>query len=333
MSAQFLQSVGGKLLSMASPETGGEHWNFGLIESERRSLERKAFDAAFLAQLPDFKISGSWAPKERVALWKVGAQLFGRHLRYNWQTTGSCVGAGGDNALKTVMAVEIVMGDFEEFRTLWWPYTYGRSRFRMGDRGPGEGSTGETWGEAILEDGSIAIEEAGNVPAFTEERGWIKLSRATELSWSDGDAPQTLALMPVAKQHIVKTMAKANSHADVLAGLDNGYTATQASNFGFRQMVPTPRGNPAVRMVSWDGSWSHQTYIDEYWNHPTEGLIFRWGNNWGPDAHGPALADEPDSSVYITAATLDKICQRGTVLILSPYNGYPARKVPVDWTP
>lgn len=312
---------------------GGAVWDFGWIPPTQRTQTQLAMDDAIKANAPTFGIKGSWKDQERVALWKAGVKLLGRHLPYNWQLTGSCVGAGGGNMLKTLMAVEIVVAlQAEEYKEVWWPYPYGKSRERAGMRSPGEGSLGSTWAQAITQDGSFSIEEVSGLPAFREVQGWLQLDERTELKWSDGDAASSDAVN-AGKKHLVKTFSQCRNHADVLAAITNGYPCTQASSFGFRPMVPSPQGSPPVRLVTWNGSWNHQTYIDEVWNHPTLGLIFRWGNNWGPDAHGPALADEPPSSVYISAKTMDEICRQDEVFAFSAYEGFPAREVKLDWTP
>ncbi len=70
---------------------------------------------------------------------------------------------------------------------------------------------------------------------------------------------------------------------------------------------------------------------DESWDHPSLGLIHRIGNNWGADVHGSPTGDEPPGGFYITASTMDQICQKGEVYAFSPdISGFPARKI--DWT-
>lgn len=325
-----LQSVGGKSVSSGS---GDPTWNFGWVPPTDRSEMQRAMHDAVMATTPRLEISGQWKEQRRVALWQAGPKLFGRFLRYNWQLTGSCVGAGGDNCRKTIMAVEIAIGgEAEEFKDVWWPYTYGKSRERAGMRSPGEGSMGSTWADAATQDGCFALDEDSSLPQFKEVEGWLQLTEQTEIKWSDGDAIPS-KYNEMAKSHLFKAKSQCRDHSDVKSAITNGYACTQASSFGFNPMVPRPQGDPPVRLVTWNGRWNHQTYFDEVWDHPSLGLIFRWGNNWGPKAHGPALADEPPSSVYVSAKTVDEICQGNEVFSFSMLDGFPAREIKLDWTP
>ncbi len=191
----------------------------------------------------------------------------------------NCVGAGGGNALKVLQCVEIAAGDLEEYRELWWPYTYGRSRFRAGMRTPGEGSTGSGWAEAVTKDGSLAQDEKPGLPQFEDADGWLRLSQSIERSWSDGDAQQSLECADIAKTHLVKTAAAIKSSAEAQAALQNGYSLTLASMFGTRG--PRLQGEPQVQLAAWDGSWAHQMSSHSFWAHPTLGPIFYIQNNWG----------------------------------------------------
>lgn len=323
-------SVGGRLI-VAGNGTEPPHWNFGLLEQAERNTDQRLFSAMNLSQIPDFKISGAWQLwGKRVPLWSYAKKLLGRHLRYNWQVSGSCVGAGGDNCRKTSIPIEIVLkNEPEEFKDVWWLFTYGWSRTHSGMNSPGEGSTGEGWAKAATENGCFWAGEQG-LPQLSEREGWLQVSGATERQWSTarGFGPKWNEL---GRAHLFQSAARCRSADDCVAALANGYCLTQASNFGFSPMAPAPSGDPPVRVASWNGSWAHQTYVDEYWEHPTHGELFRWGNNWGPGAHGNPVADEPPGGVYIKKATMDRICRTGEVFAFSGFAGFPARKI--DHTP
>lgn len=268
----------------------------------------------------------------RFALWKFAKQVNGgKHIRYAHQLTGSCVGAGGSNMLRTLARVEIAQGDLETYPPdeFWWLYTYGRSRYRSGMRGQGEGSTGSGWAEAIVQDGIFASAEAEgqNLPAFEDDGdGWIQVPQYVEMEWSDGGRFGTEPWTSLGRVHPVGSATPVGSAEEAKAALANGYPLTLASMFGTNTIRPA--GNPQVNLASWDGSWSHQMYCDEAWDHPSLGLIFRIGNNWGARAHPQPLGEEPPGGFYITARDMNVIC-RSEVFAFSKFKGLKLREL--DW--
>ena len=302
----------------------------GWIPPDARTPQQAGIDAAIRAALPRFTIRGRFTAKERrYPLWQAAVTLFGRHLKYNWQQTGSCVGAGGGNMAKTAQCVEIVLKrEPKEYRELWWPYTYGRSRFLAGIGGRGEGSIGSAWAKAATTaaGGFFEIDPTGfpDLPDYKEQDGWLVQPAKVELEWSDGGAISD-QWVRLGSTRLFHTAAQMRSAEDCAEALMNGYPITQASMFGFSN--PRVKGSQfPIRVAEWNGQWSHQTYIDEVWDHPElNGLYFRWGNNWGPTAHGKPTGDEPPGGVYISARTLDQICRTGEVYAFSAFDGFPAR--------
>ena len=305
---------------------------FGWIPPVSRThAQHQAHEAAMAMAMPRFALEGTYhETKGRFGLWKAMQQVLKpkdpQILPDNWQTSGSCVGAGGGNMLKRLMCVEIAAGDLEEWRVLWWPFTYGRSRFRAGMKTPGEGSFGSAWAAAIKEDGILAIDEARGLPTFKDASGWIQLDSRTEVNWSDGDAQNILELMPTARLHPVGSYVQIRNSDEGKGALANGYGLTLASMFGTRS--PKKRGNPAVYIADWDDRWAHQMHCDEAWDHPSEGLLFRIGNNWGPRAHKEPTQGEPWGGFYVTAQTFDRICQGdGEVFAFSHFQGFKVREL------
>lgn len=307
----------------------GKEINCGWIPPHDRTAAQKKLDAEVQAKLPRFTIRGRFAAdKRRYPLWMAAKILTGKFARYNWQQTGSCVGAGGDNCHKTLLPIEILLkGDLEELKDVWWPFAYGRSRFHGGIRGRGEGSFGSAWAEAITTDGCFEDDEAGGkLPDFTVRDGWLVISSKTELDWSDG-AKIGQEWLTKGKTHIVKTMARMRNKDDCFEAIANGYPLTQASSFGFRGTKIQGSQHP-IRVAVWNGTWHHMTYVDEAWDHPElNGIYFRWGNNWGPDAHGAPTGDEPPGGVYIHEKTMDQLCKEGEVYAMSGAEGFPAQSL------
>lgn len=310
----------------------GKPINCGWIPPEDRTKEQAAACAAAVSAMPVFNLRGRFkADQRRYPLWQYGRQLTGGFLKYNWQQTGSCVGAGGGNMAKTAQCVEIVLkGDPEAYLEIWWPYTYGKSRQLGGIRGRGEGSFGSAWAKAATTPagGFFEVDPAGypDLPDYKEQDGWLVQPAKVELDWSDGAAiPE--AWNKLGSQRLFGTAAPMKSADDCYEALANGYAITQASSFGFSG--PKVKGTKfPIRVAEWNGTWHHQTYIDEVWDHPElSGLYYRWGNNWGPDAHGKPTGDEPPGGVYVTHATLDQMCRTGEVYAFSAFDGFPAREL------
>ena len=286
--------------------------------------------------MPRFSLRGrSFAAERRYALWRAGLQVRGRHLPYNFQQTGSCVGAGGGNMAKTAVCVEIALkGEHEQYRELWWPFTYGVSRKLAGMRGEGEGSFGSAWAKAATTAGFFELDPADDagavidLPDFIDDGGWLVQPAKVELKWSAGEriGPEFYRL---GLKHLFKTAAPVTSSTQAFDALSNGYPLTIASMFGIRAMTPRPQGNPPVRLAVWDGEWAHQMFIDEAWDHPTLGMIFRVGNNWGPDAHGTPTGEEPPGGFYVTDDTLDQILRTrdAECYAFSSFDGFPARRL------
>jgi hypothetical protein len=321
---------GERIKQIAHATAEGKTVNCGWIPPDERTREQSAINDRIVSGMPRFHIRGHFtAAERRYPLWRAGKTLLGKFLPYVWQQTGSCVGAGGGNMQMTGMSVEIVLhSEVEEFKVPWWLFAYGRSRYRGGMNGQGEGSFGSAWAEAITKDGSFEIDPEGapDLPDYKVQDGWIVQPAKTEMQWSDGGRVQDVWLK-LGVKHLFRTAAVMKSAQDCAEALMNGYALTLASNFGIRPMVPSPTGDPAVRLATWNGSWAHQMFSDEYWDHPSLGEIFRIGNNWGPDAHGSPTGEEPPGGFYIRAKTMDQICRNGEVYAFSGFDGFPARSL------
>lgn len=302
----------------------------GYILPEERTKEVTKRTDAIIAAMPRFGIRGRFKADQReYQLWKAAYELLGKHPTYVYQTTGSCVGAGACQMIITAQAVDIRINNKpQEFTTVWWPFHYGMGRFRTGIGGRGEGSTGSGQAKALLEDGTFEDDGSGQkLPDYTIKNNWLTLPAKIELDWSNGKAIAQ-EWKDRGKKHLFKTAARMKSAEDVAEALMNGYPITCASDFGFSPMTPAVKGDPKVRLVEqWNANWSHQMSIHGYWDHPTLGEIFYWMNNWGPDAHGSPIGDEPPGGFYTTKTLLNQILKSRNCecYAFSQYDGFPAQ--------
>lgn len=330
LSPDFLRSVGGNPLQLVSGLKSDASmpvaWMFGWIPPAFRSDKQHAADARAKAEMPKFYTPPrKKEPKQALLfeLWKAPqvVEANGRPFTGIFQKTGSCVGAGGGTCWNTLSFNEAVrLGDPEIPKFIYWLLPYGRSRFYLGDRSPGEGSTGSTFAKAAREDGAVPYDTSG-LPQPKEDDGMLTWGSSVEMAWSDGDAAQTMNLLPSSRKHLVKTTAQCQSANDVKAALQNGYPCTAASMYAHDG--GKVQGTPPVLLGTRKGSWSHQMSIIAWMLHPQFGDLFYLMNQWGASAHGTCPTGAPRGGVWIKAADVDWIC-RDEVFAFSQFEGFPA---------
>jgi hypothetical protein len=242
----------------------------------------------------------------------------------------NCVGAGGGNMWATLAFYEsIVAGEAELAKVPFWLLPYGRSRFYCGMKTPGEGSLGSCFARAAVEDGTLEYDRYGLPQPTSRDDGWI-WGRNVEMSWSDGDARQSLDALEHSRKHLIKTAAQCRSASDVWQALVNGYPVTCASMYAHNGGRVQGEGKDAVLLASRSGSWAHQMSILACRKHPQFGNLFWLHNQWGLRAHGICPTGMPPGGVWIKASDVDWIC-RDEVYAFSQYNGFPAPSKPLDW--
>lgn len=337
LSHDFLRSVGGRSLTRSLGIMGGdgasEVYNFGWIAPAMRSLQEHAAVGMAEAEMPKFSpppVNDDLKAALLFETWKhpMVKEANGREFTGILQITGSCVGAGGGTMWMTLGCIEAIrLGDPELPLVPFWLLPYGRSRFYGGMKTPGEGSFGGTFGKAAESDGTLPANTSG-LPQPTEKDGMLTWGRTAELSWSDGDAQQTMNLLPKSRAHLINTVAKCSSANDVKAAIQAGYPCTCASMYAHDG--GKVQGSPPVLLAKRKGQWAHQMSILAWMAHPQFGDLFWQMNQWGQSAHGKCPTGAPWGGVWITAADVDWIC-RDEVYAFSQFNGFPAPTYDIPW--
>lgn len=320
--AKFIKSVGGKFRYRG----GEEHVNFGWLEPQDRTSEQEEEVDKALGDMAVFQIVGKsaigddldilltnlWTTQQVVAA--LGFAFPGIH-----QITGSCVGAGGGNMGFTTTAVEVIrLGEPEKLFIPFWLLPYGRSRFYLGDRNPGEGSTGVTFAKAIKEDGWLDAKIPG-MPSFQQSEGLV-WGKATELAWSDGDAQQTLTLLPESRKHTIKTASRLRSANQVWDAVGNLYSCTCAH----AKHISRASIQDGVTLGRLDRNGGHQTSILARKMHPKLGRLFGNVNQWGHRVYPKDPAGLPLGSTWMLESDMEEMCRNGEVIAFSGQVGYPA---------
>jgi hypothetical protein len=288
--------------------------------AERDSQAQKTSDA-WEATLPDFAIIGKSSNENatKVYLWETWSKAFPGGYPGIRQVTGSCVGAGGGNALFTLACCDVVRrGDPERVEIPFWLLPYGKSRELAGLRGRGEGSWGTTFARAVREIGHIPANTEG-LPRFDNNNGLV-WGRETEYTWSDGSKIERRWL-DLSRPHLVKTTSKCRSTDDVREAIKNGYPVTIASNWGGLMQCPVEHGRLMNRRR---GTWMHQMSIHGWEDHPQLGEIWYVLNQWGLNAHGTCPSGAPRGGFWIGRRDLAEIVSQGETFAFSEFDGFPA---------
>jgi len=295
---------------------------FGWIPPSERSPEQESCHAAAMSAMPKLSLPATANEDEKIDLTDLWSHpdvlaALGSAFPGVYQQTGSCVGAAGGNMAFTVCCVDVIrLGDPERIIVPFWLLPYGRSRFYGGMKTPGEGSFGSTFAQAAKDDGFLDARQSG-LPSFTNEQG-LTWGRAAELSWSDGDAQQTMNLLPESRKRIIKTVSQVRTTDELAAGIRNYYPATNAS-----MLIPNPNvesDGEAYGRVSRQGG--HQTTFLGVWDHPTKGsryfkYVNQWSTRWGKNG-----------ACWIPDRDAQSIINEGETFLFSQYDGYLAQP---DW--
>jgi hypothetical protein len=248
------------------------------------------------------------------------------------QITGSCVGAGGGQALFTLGAVQRCLpGGATKAFIPFWPFNYGRSRAIGGDRGPGEGSLGSWFAQTVAKEGIIGIHEAG-LPTFDRGDG-LALTESQEMAWSDGASSLVTAFLDEARPHPVGTAAPMRSTDDMRAAILNGYPGTFACDRFIGKAAIVGSGADAVCVGKWDGQGGHQQSFHDYWDHPTLGPLFGILNNWSGDTYPADPGGLPTCACWVKEVDVAEAMRyHAEVYAFSHLSWFPAQPAVLDWS-
>jgi hypothetical protein len=248
------------------------------------------------------------------------------------QLTGSCVGAGGGQALFTLIAGQRLLAENPTVAFLpFWPFDYGRCRSNEGDRGQGEGAMGSSFAETIVKEGVISSAEQG-LPQFTNSDGLVLTSRL-ELQWSDGNSSLVKNYLPVAKQHPMGAAAPITDFAGMKSAILNGYPGSFACDRYIGNASLRGSGANAAVFGKWDGRGGHQQSFHDYWEHPDFGPCVWIQNNWPGDTYPQdPQAGSPVCGCWVTEADVNAAFgYNSEVYAFSHLNWFPAQPSVLDW--
>lgn len=224
---------------------------------------------------------------------------------------GCCVGCGWKHCSDIVQAVQILNGQWAQWKPVSVEAIYGASRVEIGGgRIRGDGSLGAWAKDAAEKVGTLAMEPYPGVDLS-------QFSPARARQWGRDGVPDALEV--IAKQHTIKGCALVKSWTDVKKAISQGYPVAVCSDQGFAMT----RDKDGFCRAS--GSWAHcMAIIGVRVGNREGGFIL---NSWGDSAHGGPVwpADAPVAGFWADAAVIDRMVRQGDSFALADAVGFPAR--------
>ncbi len=288
---------------------------------ERRMLARTGLAVPTLASGQAVRLFDAW--KDPAVVADVGF-IFPRFH----QLTGSCVGAGGGQALFTLIAVQRLLSvNPTKAYVPFWPYDYGTCRAAEGDRGQGEGAMGSSFADVIVKYGVLSASEQG-LPAFQNDDGLV-ITSSQEMAWSDGNSSLVTKWNTTAIKTPVQSAAQVTDVSQVKAAIINGYPCSFACN----NYIGNGSVQSGVLLGRWDGRGGHQQSIHAYWEHADLGPLYWAQNNWPKESY-PTNPDStcPPCGVWVKEADVTAAFRLDSeVYAFSHIVGFPAQPQVLDW--
>lgn len=310
----------------------------GWITPADRTQEQHDAHAAALAKMPKFALAPADAAPVKLILsefWNKPEVVEDTGVSFDrspfHQITGSCVGAGGGNALFTLMAIQRCIADSPTKAFVpFWPFSYGRCRAREGDRGQGEGAMGSSFAETVAKEGVLDSIEAG-LPAFKNTDGYM-LTDHLEMQWSDGNSALVKNYMDEAAPHPLGTAAPLHNTQDIRTAVLNGYPGTFACDRYIGNAHALGAGDNAAVVGKWDGDGGHQQWFFGWWDNPDLGPLLAVGNNWPRDTYPKDPGGLPLVCCWVKESDVKKaLSYNSEVYAFSHLNWFPAQPSVIEW--
>lgn len=254
-----------------------------------------------------------------------------------WQHTGSCVKCGAFNAAVCTIAAQRVAGEnpTKAFMPFLW-HNYAMSRHYMGDDGEGEGSMGSTMAKSLHGDGirDYPVDKSDALPDYRGDmESGFNITEQEEYDWSSIRNKNVAKVLEVSKAHLFGVSTEANSPADVLALIQNGYGVTFACNNYIGSANIKGSGENAVLLGRMDTRGGHQTAITAVWNHPQFGLLFLIQGSWPESIYPRDPAGAPICAVWCLEKDLDSAMRTldAEVYGIGSLSWFPSQPRILDW--
>lgn len=254
-----------------------------------------------------------------------------------WQLTGSCPGASIGNNIVTLSAVQrCIADDPTKAFVPWWPFNYGRARFKEGDRGQGEGAVVSVVLEEIKE-GCFAENQDGlpkDLPDFKRTSDGVCLTEDVEMQWSDGSKIPA-EYVTLANRFPIGSVTAISDCDQMETAILNGYMPNNGCDMFIEHGEQKGSGNDACVIGKYTGRGGHATNFIAVWHHPQFGRLFGYWNQW-PTSVYPKDPFLPRCAVWVPESEVDRAFNRlgmkGECGAPSHLNYMLAQPTVIDWT-
>lgn len=316
----------------------------GFIVPSKRTQAQHDAHAKAMANLRKFTMPGYTDPPKGTKIlltdfWKTPEVIADTGIEFTGfgQYTGSCVGVSDGNCINTGNFVQRHNPDKPtKAFIVWWPFCYGRTRDNEGDRGQGEGAVDSVMGDTVNKEGFFDIKQSG-LPAFTKsgvDGFW--LSKQLELQWSDGRWINQ-QWRDLAKPNAGTTKTIITDTAGIRASVVNGYPVLDGCDNYVGSGSIKGSGDTAYVAGHYDGQGGHSTCILGVWNHPNDGWLYLYSNQWDTSTYPQDPAGGGRCCVWIPESEMAKLFRtggdQGETMSYSNIPGQPAQPWVMDWEP
>lgn len=224
----------------------------------------------------------------------------------------NCVGVSEGDGITTVACIQRLVADTPTKAFIcFWPFPYGRTRFNEGDRGQGEGAVDSVMGDTLVKEGFFDINQPG-LPTFTTgpDGFWLSGGSSVELQWSDG-ARIAQKWMDLALPNAGMTKSIVNDVAGIRAAILNGYAILDGCDNYIGSGKIKGSGADAYAVGHYDGAGGHSTCYLGVWDHPNDGPLYLYSNQWDTSTYPKDPAGAGRCCVWVPEAEVAKLFRTG----------------------
>lgn len=256
-------------------------------------------------------------------------------LEFNgfYQFTGSCVGVSAGNCVFTLSALQRLFSvNATKAFIPFWPYDYGMTRMDEGDRGQGEGAVDSVMAARIMK-GVLDSAESG-LPKYNRTSDGMQLNKSTEMIWSNGAAIDA-KWAPLAAKFPLGSATPLSDVEQIAQSIIGGNPVLDGCDNFCRSGTIKGSGDTTYVSGRYDGHGGHSTCFLGVWEHPNDGRLFLYSNQWPTQTYPADPAGGGRCTVWLPESEVTKLFRtggsNGETVGLSHLAGLAIQPAILDW--